>query len=346
MTPSTRIPPASASRYVPPQRPETPSPDASAREGLDEDASPLRDRKAIVTQTDEGLASRKRKREEDVTLPPDPYSVVREQKSKQSRHTLAPRSESPPPWYGSPTAIAAREVAIRPLLSPPDIGAAPALESDDSPAENTHWLHGELVSVHAGERSSPPIVPHTLLYEHAVYTENNETIAISTNPSQGVYADCISDELVWTFSSPQAVGLLRIRRENVADLDNDLPRGLAAFMTASRSLQGIRIQLGYSPQAYRTELIGRIRAEGVESTRTRMGLAASMGEQSVIDAAATHEANEWRDTLVGLASRWGTAQDIVELPYEAVHISQEGIDLFASEPYIQLPDDDLDAPMQ
>ena len=67
MTSSARIPAASASRYVPPLRPPTPTPDASARQDL-EDAGPLRDRKAIVTHPDDVLASRKRKREEEAPV--------------------------------------------------------------------------------------------------------------------------------------------------------------------------------------------------------------------------------------------------------------------------------------
>lgn len=307
MTSSARTPAASASRYVPPQRPPTPTPDVSVRKDL-KDAGPLHDRKAIVTQTDDIRVSRKRKREEDVTLAPDPYSVVREQKSKQSRPATA-------------------------------LGAAPTLESDGDLPEHTDLLHGELVSIYAGENSSSDIEPDTLLYEHAVYTENNETLAISTDPSHGVYAECIGDAIVGVFSSAQAVGLLTIRHDRMGQLDTHLPRALADFTTANGSSQGIRIQLGYSLRGYREELTERIRKAGIEPTRTRLGLAASLDETSVVEAAITQETGRWRDRVSALASRWGTEPEIVEIPNEAIHINREGIDLFESEPYAQLPED-------
>lgn len=349
MTSSARTPAASASRYVPPQRPPTPTPDVSVRKDL-KDAGPLRDRKAIVTQTDDIRVSRKRKREEDVTLPPDPYSVVREQKSKQSRHAIALRSDSPAPGSPAPattlpaatpatTAVASHELPSNASLPSTALGADPTLESDGDVPEHTDLLHGELVSIYAGENSSSDIEPGALLYEHAVYTENNETLATSTNPSHGVYAECIGDAIVGVFSSTQAVGLLTIRHDHIDQIDTHLPQALADFMTANGSSQGIRIQLGYSLRGYREELTERIRNAGIEPTRTRLGLAASLDETSVIEAAITHETGRWRDRLSALASRWGAEPEIVEIPNEAIHISREGIDLFDSEPYAQLPKD-------
>ncbi len=352
MTSSARIPAASASRYALTQRPPTPTPDVSARKDL-EDAGRLRDRKAFVTQTDDVRASRKRKREEDASLPPDPYSVVREQKSKQSRHALSLRSETPAPGYAagegegpdSPTPEASVRTPEAPTtssgvdLSTPDRRTAPTLESDGDLSEHTDLLHGELVSIYAGEDASADTGAPTLLYEHAVYTENNETLALSTDPNHGVYADCIGSGIVWAFSSQQAVGLLAIRQEHIDQLDTQLPQGLAQFMTANGSSQGIRLQLGYSPRGYREELTEKIREAGVESTRTRLGLVATMTEASVIEAAVTQDAGRWRDRLSALASTWGAEPAIIEIPHEAIHISRDGIDLFESEPYAQVPKD-------
>lgn len=327
MTSSARIPAASASRYVPPLRPPTPTPDASARQDL-EDAGPLRDRKAIVTHPDDVSASRKRKREEEAPLSPDPYSVVREQKSKQPRIALSPRH----------AAAGEGEAPDSPIPTAPATAPAVSITTPEPP-QHTDLLHGELVSLYSG---AADIAPHTLLYAHAVYTENNETLAISTDPSHGVYAECIGDGIVWVFSSTQAVGLLTVRQEHINHLATHLPEALAGFMTANGSSQGIRIQLAYSPQGYREELIERIRQAGVESTRTRLGLADSLDEAEVIEAAVTHEADRWPDRLSALASRWGAESEIVEIPNEAIHISRDGIDLFDSEPYAQLPAD-LDA---
>ena len=332
MTPSARIPAASASRYLPPPRPPTPTPDVSARKDQ-EDAGVLRDRKAIVTHIDDVLASRKRKREEEAPLPPDPYSVVREQKSKQPRIALSPRSESPAPRHA---AAGEGEAPDSPPPTAPETSSEFFLTTPQPP-QHAELLHGELVSLYCGEESSADIAPHTLLYEHAVYTENNETLAISTDPSHGVYAECIGDGIVWVFSSTQAVGLLTVRQEHIEHLATHLPEALAEFMTANGSSQGIRIQLAYSPQGYREELIERIRQAGVESTRTRLGLADSLDEAEVIEAAVTHEAGRWPDRLSALASRWGAESEIVEIPNEAIHISRDGIDLFDSEPYAQLP---------
>jgi len=320
MTPSARIPAASASRYFPPPRPPTPTPDVSARKDQ-EDAGVLRDRKAIVTHTDDVLASRKRKREEEAPLPPDPYSVAREQKSKQPRIALSPRH----------AAAGEGEAPDSPIPTAPATPPAVSLTTPQPP-QHTDLLHGELVSLYSG---TADIAPHTLLYEHAVYTENNETLAISTDPSHGVYAECIGDGIVWVFSSTQAVGLLTVRQEHIDHLATHLPEALAEFMTANRSSQGIRIQLAYSPQGYREELIERIRQAGVESTRTRLGLAAGMDEPSMVEMIANHAGDEWRHTLSGLASTWGAEPALVEISNEAVHISQEGIDLFESEPYAQ-----------
>ncbi len=363
MTSSARIPAASASRYALTQRPPTPTPDVSARKDL-EDAGRLRDRKAFVTQTDDVRASRKRKREEDASLPPDPYSVVREQKSKQSRHALSLRRETPAPGYAAgegvgpdspppqasvrtpeaPTTSSGVDLSTpdrptRQALSSTALSTAPTLDSDGDLSENTDLLHGELVSIYAGEDASADTGSHTLLYEHAVYTENNETLALSTDPNHGVYADCIGSGIVWAFSSQQAVGLLAIRQEHIDQLDTQLPQGLAQFMTANGSSQGIRLQLGYSPRGYREELTEKIREAGVESTRTRLGLVATMTEASVIEAAVTQDAGRWRDRLSALASTWGAEPAIIEIPHEAIHISRDGIDLFESEPYAQLPDD-------
>ena len=363
MTPSNRIPPASASRYAAPQDLPAPSPDVAARAGSSaEDASPLRDRKAVITQPDPVGVSRKRKRQEDETLPPDPFSVVREQKYKQSRHAInlrsaegegqgegqgegdaegagsaatapAPASIAPPPRVTAPistTPIGSHEVPRS------AIGAASNLEADpDLSEEYSDLLHGERVSIYSSADPSSPIATDTLLYENAVYTQDNETIAISTNHAQGVYTHCIGDRLVWIFSSPRAVGLLVIRNENIDDLDVHFPQGLAEFMTVNGSSQGIRVQLGYSPQGYRAELIYDVRAVGVESTRTRLGLAAGMDEPSMVEMIANHAGDEWRHTLSGLASTWGAEPTLVEISNEAVHISQEGIDLFESEPYAQ-----------
>ena len=336
MTSSARSPAASASRYVPPLRPPTPTPDASTRKDL-EDAGPLRDRKVIVTHTDDVLASRKRKREEEAPLPPDPYSVVREQKSKQPRIALSPRSESPAPRHAA-EGEGEGEAPDSPIPTAPATPPAVSLTTPEPP-QHTDLLHGELVSLYSG---AADIAPHTLLYEHAIYTENNETLAISTDPSHGVYAECIGDGIVWVFSSTQAVGLLTVRQEHIDHLATHLPEALSGFMTANGSSQGIRIQLAYSPQGYREELIERIRQAGVESTRTRLGLADSLDEAEVIEAAVTHEADRWPDRLSALASRWGAESEIVEIPNEAIHISRDGIDLFDSEPYAQLPAD-LDA---
>jgi hypothetical protein len=363
MTSSTRIPAASASRYTPAQRPPTPTPDVSTLKEL-EDASPLRDRKVIVTQTDDRLVSRKRKREEDASLPPDPYSVVREQKSKQSRQALSLTSESPAPWHAagegaapdSPTPAAPVRTPEAPTtssgvdLSTPDrptrqaltstaLRTAPTLESDGDLSEHTDLLHGELVSIYAGEDASADTRAPTLLYEHAVYTENNETLALSTDPNHGVYADCIGNGIVWAFSSQRAVGLLAVRQEHIDQIETHYPQALAEFMTAHGSSQGIRVQLGYSPRGYREELTEQIRKAGVESTRTRLGLAASLDEAAVIEAAVTQDAGRWRDRLSALASSWGAEPAIIEIPHEAIHISRDGIDLFESEPYAQLPED-------
>ena len=359
MTPSNRIPPASASRYAAPQDLPAPSPDVAARAGSSaEDASPLRDRKAVITQPDPVGVSRKRKRQEDETLPPDPFSVVREQKYKQSRHAInlrsaegegqgegdaevagsaatapAPASITPPPRVTAPistTPIGSHEVPRS------AIGAASNLEADpDLSEEYSDLLHGERVRIYSSADPSSPIATDTLLYENAVYTQDNETIAISTNHAQGVYTHCIGDRLVWIFSSPRAVGLLVIRNENIDDLDVHFPQGLAEFMTVNGSSQGIRVQLGYSQQGYRAELIYDVRAVGVESTRTRLGLAAGMDEPSMVEMIANHAGDEWRQTLSGLASTWGAEPTLVEISNEAVHISQEGIDLFESEPYAQ-----------
>lgn len=366
MTSSARIPAASASRYALTQRPPTPTPDISTRKEL-EDASPLRDRKAIVTQTEDLLVSRKRKREEDACLPPDPYNVLREQKSKQSRHALSLPSESLAPWHtagegaapDSPTPEASVRTPEAPTtssgvcLSTPDrptrqaltstaLSTAPTLESDGDLSEHTDLLHGELVSIYAGEDTSADTGAPTRLYEHAVYTENNETLALSTDPNHGVYADCIGSGIVWVFSSQQTVGLLAVRQEHIDQIDTHYPQALAEFMTAHRSSQGISVQLGYSPRGYREELTEQTHAAGIESARTRLGLAASLDEVAVIEAAVTQDAGRWRDRLSALASRWGAEPVIIEIPHEAIHISRDGIDLFESEPYAQVPDD-LDA---
>jgi hypothetical protein len=363
MTSSARIPAASASRYAITQRPPTPTPDVSARKDL-QDAGRLRDREAIVTQNDDVLASRKRKREGDASLTTDPDSVVHEKKSKQSRHALSLRREAPAPGVAagegeapdSPTPevsvrtpeapttssgvdLSTPERPTRPALTSTALRTAPTLESDGDLSEHTDLLHGELVSIYAGEDASADTGSHTLLYEHAVYTENNETLALSTDPNHGVYADCVGNGIVWAFSSQQAVGLLAIRHEHIDQLDTHLPQGLAEFMTAHGSSQGIRIQLGYSPRGYREELTEKIREAGVESTRARLGLVATMTEASVIEAAVTQDAGRWRDRLSALASTWGAEPAIIEIPHEAIHISRDGIDLFESEPYAQLPKD-------
>jgi hypothetical protein len=110
-------------------------------------------------------------------------------------------------------------------------------------------------------------------------------------------------------------------------------------MTAHGSSQGISVQLGYSPRGYREELTEQTHAAGIESARTRLGLAASLDEVAVIEAAVNQDAGRWRDRLSALASRWGAEPAIIEIPHEAIHISRDGIDLFESEPYAQVPDD-------
>ena len=359
MTPSTRIPPAGASRYVPPQRPETPSPDAWEGEGLAEDASPLRDRKAIVTQTDEGLASRKRKREDHSP----------QQDATRARHTqgdwesvsvalpiegegepVVAQSSALPLTNATPTApVTAPVMAAATTLTEPEptveantqVQVPAQIELDRPSNEPPAFMHGEYVSVYAGAATGLG----ALLYEEAVLTENNGTIAISTEVDRGVFAEGIAADLGVIVSSPTGVGFMTVPSARMTDVQNLFQAAQSEFIDRTGSNEDIRIRVAHNPSAYRRQLEHVVSTMAVDALpgsaqaiRTLLELPLESTDSQVREATVAHICARHTQVLEAIAHRWGVVDPLVVLPHGALHISRDALDLFQAPPDFTLPD--------
>ncbi len=349
----------------------------SAPQAVSEEAASLRERDAQISHPPETRASRKRKREDDPpspraaggesdgeSVPDDAKSTgptlakrarTREESSYLSRPEI--QSEPLPPHPEPPLLAQAGSHAQDPVTAAPAVAvtvaaplAAPTHEEaelEEETYEEVPPQHGEYVSVYAGDSAEiaqgtwPAPAESTsgrLLYEEAVFTQHNETIAICTEADRGVFTQGIEDEVVFIYSSPRGVGLMVIAPDEMINIGDDLAQARMDFASRTGSQAGIRIRMGHNPAWQLGNLMQSLPDSSLDAVRAELQLPPGTTDSRVRDAFGRTILAARTRLLETIARACGVVDPLVSLPHGAIHVMRDAIDLFEAPPDYALPD--------
>lgn len=330
-------------------------------------APALRDRNADIAHPTESLASRKRKREEASLSPIEGDAESGQRDAKQARHTLAGRElpwtprpvpdqgalpatpQTEPPTEAQATASQPSQTAVTTASTPAqttEAQTAAEIGSDHESDDALTLVHGEYVSVYAGTPSATadrtaqtdaePALG-ALLYEEAVFTENNGIIAISTEAERGVFASDLDTAIGVIFSNGTGVGVMVIGQPESEGVQEDFMNARSEFIDRTGSDQNIRIRIAHNAQGFRRYLDTLWTAEILQTVRTVLHLHTERTDAQIREVVTTLLIEKRETALRTMAAGWGSGDPLINLPHGALHISQAGLDVFQAPPSFDLP---------
>lgn len=329
-------------------------------------APALRDRNADIAHPTEPLASRKRKREEASLSPIEDDAESGQRDAKQARHTLTGRvpwtprpapdqgalpatPQTEPPTEAQATARQPSQTAVTTASTPAQTTEAQAVAeigSDHESEDALTLVHGEYVSVYAGTpaatadstaQTDAESALGVLIYEEAVFTENNGIIAISTEADRGVFASDLDTAIGVIFSNETGVGVMVIGQPESEGVQEDFMSARSEFIDRTGSDQNIRIQIAHNAQGFRRHLDALWTAEILQTIRIMLDLPPGRTDAQIREGVTTLLMEKRETALRTMAAGWGSVDPLINLPHGALHISQAGLDVFQAPPSFDLP---------